>query len=226
MVIVSVMFIPEPVQTYGKMGKCDKEKFCLRLGWKCFYVYIYSTVFGKNCGKNYPGLPLSFQAHHQNDRLGEYQKIYPAHTLNSYWQTTMNDTLTELIKPKQELLREAKRYLANGKETIAKSPIEGKLYADEKYVREGAGIAYLAALKAIDGYLVGKGISNDSLPKSIEDYWSAQKKHIPINGKFRQNFTLVYKNLHIGAYYQGINSVAFVKEGLQAVKEIISMLED
>ena len=83
--------------------------------------------------------------------------------------------MTELIQSKKELIKEAKRYLANGKETIAKSPIEGKLYADEKYVREGAGIAYLAALKAIDGYLVGKGISKDKLPKSIEEYWTMKK---------------------------------------------------
>lgn len=132
----------------------------------------------------------------------------------------------ELSKSKSELIKEARRYLANGKETIGKSPIDGKLYADEKYVREGAGIAYLAALNAIDGYLVGKGVASDKLPKSIDEYWAAQKKFIPINGKFKQNFTLVYKNLHIGSYYQGINSVTFVKEGLQAVKEIISMLDD
>lgn len=68
-----------------------------------------------------------------------------------------NLKIAKLIYSKPDLLREARRYLANGKETIGKSPIDGKLYADEKYVREGAGIAYLAALKAIDGYLVGRG---------------------------------------------------------------------
>ncbi len=134
--------------------------------------------------------------------------------------------MTELIQSKKELIKEAKRYLANGKETIAKSPIEGKLYADEKYVREGAGIAYLAALKAIDGYLVGKGISKDKLPKSIEEYWTMKKKHIPHNGKFSQSLTIAYQNLHISAYYQGAQSVSLVKEGMQAVKEIITMLEE
>lgn len=134
--------------------------------------------------------------------------------------------MTELIEGKKELIKEAKRYLANGKETIAKSPIEGKLYIDEKYVREGAGIAYLAALKAIDGYLVGKGISKDKLPKSIEEYWAMKKKYIPHNGKFSQSLTIAYKTLHIAAYYQGLNTISNVKEGMQAVKEIITMLEE
>jgi hypothetical protein len=134
--------------------------------------------------------------------------------------------MTELIQGKKELIKEAKRYLANGKETVAKSPIEGKLYTDEKYVREGAGIAYLAALKAIDGYLVGKGVSKDKLPKSIEEYWAMKKKYIPHNGKFSQSLTIAYKTLHIAAYYQGLNTISNVKEGMQAVKEIITMLEE
>jgi hypothetical protein len=133
--------------------------------------------------------------------------------------------MTDLVQTKKELMKEAKRYLANGKETIAKSPIEGKLYTDEKYVREGAGIAYIAALKAIDGYLVSKGVSKDKLPKSIEEYWTMKKKHIPHNGKFTQSLTIAYKTLHIAAYYQGLNTVSNVKEGMLAVKEIISMLE-
>jgi hypothetical protein len=134
--------------------------------------------------------------------------------------------MNDLVQSKKELIKEAKRYLANGKETVAKSPIEGKLYADEKYVREGAGIAYLAALKAIDGYLVGKGIATDKLPKSIEEYWAMKKKHIPHNGKFSQSLTIAYKTLHIAAYYQGLNTISNIKEGFQAVKEIITMLED
>lgn len=130
-----------------------------------------------------------------------------------------------LFQSPDELMREAKRYLANGKETISKSPIEGKLYADEKYVRKDAGIAYLAALKAMDAYLVRRGIPHENLPKSIEEYWVMKKKFIPHNGKFTENLTLAYQNLHIYAYYHGARSVNVVKEGVQAVKQIISMLE-
>jgi hypothetical protein len=132
----------------------------------------------------------------------------------------------EIILTKEQAFSEAKRYLANAKETILKSSIDstGKLYEDAKYVREGAGIAYLAALKAFDGWLIGKGYESDKLPTSIDEYWSLRKK-IPHNGVFTSNFTLAYQNLHIGAYYQGIVSVNFVKEGLKAVKDIIELLE-
>ncbi len=133
---------------------------------------------------------------------------------------------TELVESKQRLMKEARRYLANGKETVSKSPIDGKLYVDEKYVREGAGIAYLAALKAMDAYLVGRGVAMEALPKSIEEYWTAKKKHIPHNGKFSQSLTIAYKTLHIAAYYQGLNTVSNLKEGFQAVREIITMLDE
>ncbi len=138
----------------------------------------------------------------------------------------MRKKYTEIISTKEQAIADAKRYLANARETIAKSPISktGKLYTDAKYVREGAGIAYLAALKAIDGWLIGKGVSSDKLPKSIEEYWQARRK-IPYDGLFTDYFTLVYQNLHIAAYYQGQVSITVVKEGLSAVREIISMLE-
>src|SRR3989339_1701256 len=132
----------------------------------------------------------------------------------------------EKILIKEQAIAEAKRYLANAKETIAKSPIDpyGKIYEDSKYVSEGSAIAYLAALKAIDGWLLGRGISNDKLPKSIEEYW-AIRKHIPHNGKFTADLTIAYQNLHIGAYNHGQVDINIIKNGLKAVKEIISILE-
>jgi precorrin-6B methylase 2 len=138
----------------------------------------------------------------------------------------MKSTKTEIIVSKSNGIAEAKRYLANAKETIAKSPFSetGRTYLDAKYVREGCGIGYLAALKAIDAYLIGKGVPNEALPKSIEEYWKARKK-IPQNGKFTESLTLAYQNLHIGGYYQGIIDVQFIKNGLKAVQEIISMME-
>src|SRR3989304_1404747 len=108
----------------------------------------------------------------------------------------------EKIFTKDKAFAESKRYLANAKETIAKSPIDpyGKIYEDSKYVREGSAMAYLAALKAIDGWLIGKGTPIEKLPDSIDDYWAVRKK-IPHNGKFTADLTLAYQNLHLGAYY-------------------------
>jgi len=121
-------------------------------------------------------------------------------------------------------IREAYRYLANAKDTLGKSPVEYGRYTDRKYVSEAAGIAYLATLRAIDAYLLNKGIPEKQLPKSIEGYWSFIKQHIPLNGKLSASLRIVYEDLHLGAYYRGFTSINVIKDGLQNVKKIIDML--
>ena len=113
---------------------------------------------------------------------------------------------------------------ANAKETLSKSPIEYGRYSDKKYVGEAAGIAYLAALRAIDVYLLNKRIPEKQLPKSIEGYWSFIKQHITLNGKLSASLRIVYEDLHLGAYYRGFTSINVIKDGLQNVKKIIDML--
>lgn len=124
-----------------------------------------------------------------------------------------------------EAFAEAHRYLKNAKETISKSPIKFNQYQDTKYVREAAGIGYLSALRALDAYLLKKGLHADELPKSFEGYWAAKEKYIPLNGKLSAALGLVYENLHIFAYYRGASSVALVKDGFENCKKIIEMLE-
>lgn len=67
---------------------------------------------------------------------------------------------------------EAKRYIDNAKKTLKKAePIVFDHYSDEKYVREVAGIGYLAVFKALDGYFLGKvGLLKKELPKRYETY--------------------------------------------------------
>ena len=122
-------------------------------------------------------------------------------------------------------IREAYRYLANAKDTLGKSPVEYGRYTDRKYVSEAAGIAYLAALRAIDAYLLNKGIPEKQLPKSIEGYWSFIKQHITLNGKLSASLRIVYEDLHLGAYYRGFTDVNVIKSGLQNVKIIIKMMD-
>ncbi|OFY70689.1 MAG: hypothetical protein A3G23_08200 [Bacteroidetes bacterium RIFCSPLOWO2_12_FULL_37_12] len=124
-----------------------------------------------------------------------------------------------------EYISEANRYLINAKETLLKSPIEYERYTDPKYVSEAAGIGYLAALKAINGYLVEKGVSSSNLPSSIEGYWDAVNKYIPINGRLHASLSIVYKIIHIGAYYRELDSVVAIKEGFAHIKKIIEMME-
>lgn len=131
----------------------------------------------------------------------------------------------EILSTREEALKAAHRYLDNARETIGKTTIKYGHYTDSKYVREAAGIAYLSALKAIDSYLLGKGIHHDQLPKSIEEYWAALKKHIPLNGKLSADFNTVYQNLHLGAYYKEFTNVTVVKEGFKSCKKIINILD-
>jgi uncharacterized protein (UPF0128 family) len=128
-------------------------------------------------------------------------------------------------KTKEEAISEAKRFLKNAKEILSKTEIEyGKIYKDAKATREAAGIAYLAALLAIDGYLISKGIPKDKLPTSIDGYMDAVRK-IPRNGKLMANLIIAYQNLHIFAYYRGGVNIDMIKAGIKSVEEIINILE-
>jgi len=121
-------------------------------------------------------------------------------------------------------LSESYRYLANAKETISKSPIGYGIYTDSKYVREAAGIAYLAALKALDVFFISKGMKKAELPQSIEEYQTFIKKKIPLNGKLNSALTIVYQNLHIFAYYRGGIGMEMVKEGFDNARKVIEMI--
>lgn len=122
-------------------------------------------------------------------------------------------------------IQEAYRYLTNAKQTLGNSPLEYGRYSDSKYVREAAGIAYLSALKAIDVFLLSRGVSEDDLPKSIEEYREAVTKKMPHNGKLKAALDTVYENLHKLAYYQGGTDVKMVKSGLENCKKIIEMID-
>ena len=132
---------------------------------------------------------------------------------------------TTKLKRNEYSIGEAYRYLANAKQTISKSSIEYGIYTDSKYVREAAGIAYLSALKAIDTYLINKGIAEKDLPSSIEEYRTLVKKRIPLNGKLMAALKIVYENLHLFAYYRGGTDVKMVKSGFEQCKKIIDMLD-
>jgi len=99
-------------------------------------------------------------------------------------------------------------------------------YTGAKYVSEAAGIAYLAALKAIDGYLVEKKkVDEDQLPASINEYRSAIQKNIPLNGKLSSALNSAYENLHLFAYYKGGTEKNMVRAGIENVERIIKMMD-
>lgn len=125
----------------------------------------------------------------------------------------------EKTESSEQVFKEAKRYYANAKEALKKSPVRFGAYEDSKYVREASAMAYLAALRAFDGYLW----SGDKLPASIDECYAALRT-IPHNGKLKNALTVVYQNLHILAYYRGGVGEKMVKEGFLRAREIMDML--
>jgi hypothetical protein len=122
---------------------------------------------------------------------------------------------------------EAIRYFENAKELLSKSPIEDNTYTDIKYVQEACGTAYLAILKAIDEYLIKRGVTSKDLPQSVEGYRDMLKKFFSIhNGKLTREFDKLYKMLHIAGYYRGLlEDVNVLKDAFKAAKTFIEKIK-
>ena len=125
---------------------------------------------------------------------------------------------------KSNALTEAQRYLANAKETLRKSAIENGTYQDEKYVKEACGIAYLAALLAIDGWLVDRDLWSKKATNSIQAYQISIKKH-PKYKALNNYLNAVYETLHLLGYYYGSTNKNVIKEGLDNVNNIIDLID-
>lgn len=124
--------------------------------------------------------------------------------------------------------------MANAKELLNKSPIEGNRYADEKYVKSACGVAYLGVLKAVDEHLLGKGLTKKVLPtdsrglsQKVEEYRKALQKYVSIhNGKLLKEFDDIYDELHIAGYYRGfLHSTDAVKAAFKTAKDFIQKLK-
>jgi uncharacterized protein (UPF0332 family) len=124
-------------------------------------------------------------------------------------------------------LKEALRYLENAKAMLKTASIEDNTYTDGKPVQEACGTAYLAVLKAIDEYLLKKGVDEKELPQSVDGYREMLRKHLTIhNGRLLKEFDKLYKLLHIAGYYRGLlEDVTVVKDALKAAKIFIEKIK-
>jgi len=124
-------------------------------------------------------------------------------------------------------MKEALRYLKNARERLKSAPVEDNTYTDVKPVREACGTAYLAVLKAIDDYLLEKGVERKKLPKSFEAYMEMFRKYALIHdGKQIREFDKLYDLLHIAGYYRGLlKDVAVVKDAIKAAEDFIKKLK-
>ncbi|MBF0567155.1 MAG: DUF5618 family protein [Nitrospirae bacterium] len=121
---------------------------------------------------------------------------------------------------------EAFRYLENARELLKAASIEDNLYIGKKPVREAFGTAYLAILEAINEALIKKGLTRKEIPKSVDGYMAAIKKHLSVNnGKLVREFDRLYETLHIAGYYRGlITRVTTVKDEIKGTEDFIKKL--
>jgi uncharacterized protein (UPF0332 family) len=124
-------------------------------------------------------------------------------------------------------VKEALRYLENAKAILKTARIEDSTYTDGKPVQEACGTAYLAVLKAIDGYLLKKGVEERELPQSVDGYREMLRRYLMIhNGRLLKEFDKLYKLLHIAGYYRGLlEDVTVVKDALKAAKIFIDKIK-
>ena len=124
-------------------------------------------------------------------------------------------------------MKEALRYLENARAILRTASVEDNTYTDGKPVQEACGTAYLAVLKAIDEYLVKKGIDEKELPQSVDGYREMLRKYLMIhNGRLLKEFDKLYKLLHIAGYYRGLlEDVTVVKDALKAAKIFIEKIK-
>lgn len=124
-------------------------------------------------------------------------------------------------------MKEALRYLENARAILRTASIEDNTYTDGKPVQEACGTAYLAVLKAIDEYLLKKGIDEKELPQSVDGYRDMLRKYLMIhNGRLLKEFDKLYKLLHIAGYYRGLlEDVTVVKDALKAAKIFIEKIK-
>lgn len=123
-------------------------------------------------------------------------------------------------------MKESIRYLNNAKEILKSVPVVDDTYTDVKPVREAFGTAYLAMLEAINEVLLKKGLSKKELPKSVDAYREALRRHVSVhNGKLMREFEKLYDMLHIAGYYRGLlYDVNIVKDAFKATKAFIDKM--
>lgn len=116
--------------------------------------------------------------------------------------------------------------MENARGLLKEAAIEGNIYLDKKPVREAFGTAYLAIVEAINEALIKKGFTRKELPKSVDGYMAAIKKHLSVNnGKLAREFDSLYESLHIAGYYRGLlYQVPLVKEAMKEADTFIKKI--
>ena len=120
---------------------------------------------------------------------------------------------------------EAKRYLANADELLAKSGSKSGFYKDSKYVKAAGEMAWKGILMALDPlhppveYVSKK---NRFARKSVQSYKSILGGAFPVV----EQYNSAYSSLHIAMGYDGNTNVTNKKIGWQDAKNLINWAKE
>jgi hypothetical protein len=120
---------------------------------------------------------------------------------------------------------EANRYMNNAKETLRKAEkLDDGYYRDDKYVRTACGTAYLGVVRAIEAWLVLKGVPLPGKKKhrNIDFYVANVAK---IDKKMLSYLNTAYDILHLEGYYRGETRVKIIEGGFDAAYDIIDKIK-
>ncbi len=128
------------------------------------------------------------------------------------------------IRP-ADLLAEARGYYHEARRILATTHVvDHIIYADPDVTREAAAMAFLAALKAIDGYALARRFVR--APIAIEEYQEVVSvMPYPLGRIVQVRLGVVYQNLNMLAYQAGGVEVEMIKSGFRRAREIIDAIE-
>jgi hypothetical protein len=120
---------------------------------------------------------------------------------------------------------EAKALLQKAKTDLAGiTVLENRIYEDPDGVSFVAQNGYLAALKAINAYLLHIGADYARLPAEIHEYGQAIDR-LHCRHRLIPMLTVVYQNLHLFGYHRKAVSVDLVKAGLRNAEDVVKLME-
>ncbi len=131
-------------------------------------------------------------------------------------------SVVEQLEIKTKYYNEALRYMDNAKETLKQAGKEDRFYKDDKYVKTACGTAYNGVLKAMDCFLLIKGVE---IPKGRKKVGFYEREIYRIDKKLGKYFDNAYDILHLYGYYDGNTSVKLVKEGFDIANVIIEKIK-
>ena len=130
-------------------------------------------------------------------------------------------------KTNNPIYKESMRYIKNAEEILAtKADKNGMYYRDIKYTKMACGTAYNGVLLALEEYLKQKNnpiIKKPHQRLNVNDF--KQKFSEMKDFEMQNHLKNAYNILNLSGYYEGINSIGLLHDGIKVAKAIIEKIK-